>query len=102
MSNATDYTHIVAYRMYEVGYTHIEFHKARSGLNITATDPYIRKVAVVCRYNEQRPVHSGAVREAMELKERENCSWAIVASHNGYTDEARALAKENNVMLWKV
>lgn len=103
MSNASDYAKIVAYRMYEVGYTHIGFrHGTNDRHAVIAVDPLIRKCCVVCRYNDKRAVREETIEEALELKEQENCEWAIIAAHNGFSDRVKELAKEKGVLLWKV
>ena len=102
MSIARDYANIVAWQMYKVGYRHITFYRSRMGYDLTAVDIRVNKVAVVCRYNNEREVNKAAVREAIEVRDGENCRYGIVASHSGYTKEAKELAKENKIILWDI
>ena len=98
-----EYVELVGYQMLQVGYRNIEFVRTeKMGADITAADPYSRKVCVRCRCYGRKPVGVKAVNEAERGKGYYNCSFGIVASHSGYTAEAKTLAKEKGILLWDV
>ena len=99
-----EYEYHVAVRMRKAGYKYIELTKATGdyGADILAVDPYGRKVCVQCKYYTKKKVGVSAVQEVIAAKEYYRCSFAIVATHIGYTEAAQEMAKKTGVILWKL